>query len=483
MANETIIYPYGQGATIPSGYPISTSLDENNSQKAAAASLTYQLKRMIGSAGGGADFAQVIAARARQMANIEWTPKNDVYINGVEKSADTTLKGLPYSSVKEIDKYIGYDVSIYTFMTAVNNPYSLLYTERVGPYAAKSGIGKTYNGVNCDLYMGVVCNVFAQYCNMAPVAYNTGEHAWMANNKSNFSFVTDYNESGAAQKVKVGDIVWSTGHDRCITDVVKDKDGVVTQVTITESKPATISLTALTAADFETYLNGSNPLNAKCKVYRYSGLSPIYIPIPFVAAAGECPETIEYNNDICTIAGDKACFKTDDVIRINYNLKADGGWTKMYVYKLVDGAWAQVKESNLPNMSDNTDLHYIDLTSDNLQAGMYKARLFDGTKYSDYTYFEVIGGSVTQADQGSGITRIGFSSANGKAIYFEVCSDKGETKAIDGLTDLDRQRGYVDVNFEALRSAQGYGSSWPATSFIKVHFEGQYGRVAYKIAK
>lgn len=113
----------------------------------------------------------------------------------------------------------------------------------------------------------------------------------------------------------------------------------------------------------------------------------------------------------------------------------------------------------------------------------YLSRFSKQSTRKDYTYFEVIGGSVTQADQGSGITRIGFSSANGKAIYFEVCSDKGETKAIDGLTDLDRQRGYVDVNLEALRTAQGYGSSWPATSFIKVHFEGQYGRVANQVTK
>lgn len=51
MANYPI-YPYGQGQTMPAGYPISTSLDENNAQKAAAASTVYQLKRMIGSAGG-----------------------------------------------------------------------------------------------------------------------------------------------------------------------------------------------------------------------------------------------------------------------------------------------------------------------------------------------------------------------------------------------------------------------------------------------
>lgn len=46
MAN-TNIYPYGQGGELPAGYPLSTSLDENNAQKGAASSLTYQLNQMI----------------------------------------------------------------------------------------------------------------------------------------------------------------------------------------------------------------------------------------------------------------------------------------------------------------------------------------------------------------------------------------------------------------------------------------------------
>lgn len=46
MAN-TNIYPYGQGGELPADYPLSTSLDENNAQKGAASSLTYQLNQMI----------------------------------------------------------------------------------------------------------------------------------------------------------------------------------------------------------------------------------------------------------------------------------------------------------------------------------------------------------------------------------------------------------------------------------------------------
>lgn len=55
MAN-TAIEPFGSGGELPAGYPLSTSLDENSARKAAAASLTYQLKRMISSGGSGSSF-------------------------------------------------------------------------------------------------------------------------------------------------------------------------------------------------------------------------------------------------------------------------------------------------------------------------------------------------------------------------------------------------------------------------------------------
>ncbi len=46
MANYPI-NPYGQGGELPASYPLSTSLDENNAQKGAASSLTYQLHQMM----------------------------------------------------------------------------------------------------------------------------------------------------------------------------------------------------------------------------------------------------------------------------------------------------------------------------------------------------------------------------------------------------------------------------------------------------
>ena len=44
MTNE-IIYPYGQGATMPAGYPIANDLDTNSAQQALSAAMGYKLAR------------------------------------------------------------------------------------------------------------------------------------------------------------------------------------------------------------------------------------------------------------------------------------------------------------------------------------------------------------------------------------------------------------------------------------------------------
>ena len=45
--------------------------------------------------------------------------------------------------------------------------------------------------------------------------------------------------------------------------------------------------------------------------------------------------TASYNNDICTFAGDEACFMEGDLVVINYNLTStpSNTWTSIEIYK------------------------------------------------------------------------------------------------------------------------------------------------------
>ena len=101
------------------------------------------------------DAQKAVLARAKQLTDIRWTPiadvpmylkKEDVYTvfpKGVE------VVGLPYSSVERTDKFIPENVSFETFLSAVANPHSKLYT---------AGHGKV-----CRANFGIVCNSFVRY--------------------------------------------------------------------------------------------------------------------------------------------------------------------------------------------------------------------------------------------------------------------------------------------------------------------------------
>ena len=76
---------------------------------------------------------RVAYKKAHQFTDIKWRPKNYLPSTKSDKgySPSSEYKGLWYSSVKETNKYVGIEVSLKTVMTALHNPYSLLYTENV----------------------------------------------------------------------------------------------------------------------------------------------------------------------------------------------------------------------------------------------------------------------------------------------------------------------------------------------------------------
>ena len=166
--------------------------------------------------------------------------------------------GLPYSSTKEIFKYIGYEVSLRTFMTAIQNVYGMFYTEDISSGHGQSGYGYTYNGTNCGPYYGMVCSIFTGYCLGFDVPWDTAKFAYLAK-KGILVKVSDQTPQG----VHICDLVWYSGHVVLVTGVQRDQYGNVVNVQITESLGAVHS-TSFTAAQFETYLHTTHD----CIIYR-----------------------------------------------------------------------------------------------------------------------------------------------------------------------------------------------------------------------
>ena len=94
------------------------------------------------------------AAQARILSQVKWTPVAGTMPNRkggyFEKGREYT--GVPYSSVRSEGRYIGFDISLRTFLAAVQNPLSVLYTENL--------TGKVSNAAT---YYGTVCSSYTSY--------------------------------------------------------------------------------------------------------------------------------------------------------------------------------------------------------------------------------------------------------------------------------------------------------------------------------
>jgi len=407
-----------------------------------------------------------VTRKAQQMANVVWTPLSAVPYHtwnnpNLNFPANVPVTGLPYSSVKELDKYIMKDVSLYTFMTAVNNPYSLLYTENVSEANSQSAWGKTYHGANATCYYGTVCSEFSTICSGGKFDYATGYHDWM---DRNHYIVKVYDQS--AQGARRGDIFWKDGHCRLIYAVKKNSSGEVTHVRIAESTYGTCIInSAITASAFNNEIK-----NGPCIIYRPLWLykNNDYAPSPFVAVGDETPQTFTYNDDICCFAGDKAAFREGDTIAVNYNLKSVGAWTHMQLYK---------GSTLLDTIEIDPAEHVVDLTSRNLTYGKYKARLTDGTNYSEYTEWQIIQTTVSVAING-GVATVAASSSNAKKTAIKVCGISGGARCMRELTEDEQNAASFDIDLVALNRAQSTAPIVGVSNlYLKIYFMGDFGQV------
>ena len=436
--------------------------------------------------------------KAKQFELVKWTPKLDVPDNthAVGFDAGTEYQGLPYSSVKEKMKLVGFDVSLLTFMTAVNNKYSLFYTEDTNGNRSRSGYGFTYYGLGCGCYFGVVCNIFALHALGFKVPYNTMEFHYLAD-KGILEAAYDQSANG----LELMDLLWQRGHCSLIDDIYKDMRGNIKQVYWNDSiSPAPRSF-ALTADQFTRKMVEDGVI-----IYHYKELykNINYEPSPFVAVEDEViAEPFVYNNDICTYAGDYACFKVGEKIVLNYNLTDDSNfaYTGVNLYKLSGTSYVQVGSTISVDSS-----HKLDITSNLTGYGKYKACMTDGANESEPTFFEVVSHSVTYEDVDGNNKKVSYSSDNGRPLYLEfVYGGKaapynpvhvpsecvaGQCCGTYEFTDEEKANGYCIINPVALRDSQyqatnpddtiGYrpfDSGEKGDIYVRVHIEGDYGRI------
>ncbi len=181
---------------------------------------------------------------ARIMSQVRWTPVADGMPTrqGGHFEKGKQYTGVPYSSVRSVGRYIGFDISLKTFLAAVENPHSVLYTENLS--------GKVPNAAP---YYGKVCSTYTSYALQCGIWHVSRHHG------PRFREGVVLVEPQSAQATQVGDIIYTPpqpgSHVEIVTEVVTDDDGVVTSVRVEDSWPSTTRTLHRTAAKFDAHIS------------------------------------------------------------------------------------------------------------------------------------------------------------------------------------------------------------------------------------
>lgn len=373
--------------------------------------------------------------KAHQMTDLRFVPLDSFYANPTKTyKAGQECQGLIYSSVKENHTFVGMDVSFHTFMTALNNPRSVMYTENVSK--------PPYNGTNCGAYYGTVCSGLVTYALGLNVYIKSYDFA----SSDKFELVNDQSSKG----VQIADVINSGGHVQLVTGIKRNpSDGKVSEIEICEGVRPGCRRVTLSRKELDNKLS-----KKKQKLYRYKYLNNNkYTPLTdFVAVEGEKITPFKYNNEICTSHGDKACFIDGDSVVLNLfnESKTVEIYRNSVLYKVLDTGGK------------------VDVVVKGLPYGDYKARTVNGKNNSDFTYWQIIDVNV-RIDSKKSI--VSYQSKNARPVYVEFCSLSGgrPSKGVFELTNMDIQNGFVNVS--------KYTSSLKQKRYVKVHFESDYGRV------
>lgn len=397
-----------------------------------------------------------IRERALLMSKIEWSPKSNIPNNiGFFAKGDTVI-GLPYSSVKELQKFIGLDVSIYTFLTAVNNPYSLLYSENVAA-GNPCYLGGKYNGQNSHTFYGTVCSSFTAFC--YGENYNYTSFNYQRGQVPNYSLKNSQDLKDLAS----GDLFWCPGHVGLVTDVTKDSLGNICVIEFFESAGRKVVSKKYTANDFLRRLAGNG--NPKKQGYLYENR------LVDKDSKTHSRQTIDFQNnviqsvvknisfepmEICTWFGDRPCIGEWDKLMINFHKKQ---FDKIII------SLQDVPIDTLDISDKDNSIEYK-----STKAGIYKAQLASSSQVSPiYTSFEVLDTSTKIIYTDNDTVEVSFAENSEPEIIYWVNKVGDQHTFPISIPDEAKKEGRITLDLCKKKDAM-----------VRVIYRGQYGRTINK---
>lgn len=372
---------------------------------------------------------------AKQYANLKWKTTASGMPNGnngtLANNAEVT--GLPYSSASVEDGYIGLNVSLYAFLTALHDPNSCLYSE----------VSKGYTGY---AYYGTVCTSFVCAAWGIPVLITTAAMRKVVND-----LIVQIDKAD----IELGDMLLSSTHAKLVTGIKRDSTGTITHVQLAESKyNQCIENTTQTYSDFV-----SN--NTAFTAYRYKKImdAETYIPSPLYDLPDEGAETMVYS-DIVTYYGDRVTRKKGTDIPIHV-LNATG-YTSIKTYK--DGVLYDTASS------------VSNFTLTDLEPGVYEVRM-EGTGKTASTFFDIVDAHASISSNTLTFDTTYEAVAVGGYPTYTINSSGQATswnnpKRVHLVTDAENTARSVDIS-EMTGDSDCNGG-------IRLYVKGAYGTVSFE---
>lgn len=382
---------------------------------------------------------EAVKCRAQQMALLAWKPRGgDVPSRYGVYASGHTYTGIPYSLAIKTDTHVGTQTSLYTFATAVDNPFSVLYTEdlRLTPY----------NGFDCAPYYGSSCSNSVMYALGIEPPYYTYMIPGIKGMKKPLS--------QSPEDVEPCDLLLKSGHVVMVYDVIRGDNGKLLKVKIFETSSdhgRDTWFRDFSPEEFETWRE-----NGKYVRYQYAYISDVtYSPSPFVPLAGEKPLNNYRPLEVCTTLGDGVTFWKGQPVKINVLGK---GYTTIAVFKDEELYKELPVDSSIVLLSE-------------LPCGQYKVRLSDKDGFfgSHFTRFEVIDGEVS-GSKGTTL-RILFTGSGAEPRYVCICHGNHNPYSYFRCSDEDRERGYYEMS--ALNGKR--------STHFKVYFKGRYSIISTEL--
>jgi len=186
---------------------------------------------------------------AHLMSRVKWTPvaAGMPHLGGGHFKKGTEYTGVPYSSVKAVGRCIGFSIYLKTFLAAVENPHSVLYTEDLS--------GKVSHAAP---YYGKVCSTFTSYALQCALPYRSSHHG--PTFRSGVALV----DPQSAQAAEPGDVIYTPpakvgggSHVELVTAVERSGEKV-TAVRVEDSWPPTTRNILRKTSNFDSHISSRN---------------------------------------------------------------------------------------------------------------------------------------------------------------------------------------------------------------------------------